>query len=317
MLHHHSYLFFASLTTAIKYGCWSKASNKFDADCLLAYTSLIAENLSHRDDQVYLPSIIESYTVGDCTAYIRGSNYRLPIAPLLDAGDMLTARCQNGFFHLDDRSIEANVQGRAAGKRSLDDGASSSLRENFSDVVYNWTSPEPVFAKLESETRLNLFARSSGTLVKRPAPPGPIVGTAFSAALGGLRIIRSSTGSYRLSNLHWHASMIFSYVLDMLRNAAGDPGFTSQRAGATIMADGAQSLALVMQLGGTHDAWTTLFGASQDVNGVLSRLWGSALSDWADHQFLASVYHVVDEHDDVVVTYILNAVAGVLDPLPS
>lgn len=317
------------------YGCWSDQGAKFPESCVVALTALVTRfSVYGKIPYASIPSWKAYESHGNCKVNIQtkqGSSVK--ISDLLSSFDQLASRCQNGYFYYDSsRWLNAEVQGHSFSKRSGDgnetatddddDGGDGDLNDNkrLPTAAITWTQEELVKPLAIEETSApeqttkrqhtkDLIVRAEvfGTYVRREQ----IRGRSFS--------LFRTTGFVADRMLPAYTDIVEFFpprLVQMIRGNLANTGQNILRIGiAQSNQASVAALAVAFQLG-SYSNWQAMFQNMGDQGTLMGIMFGHALDNFKAEYLTGGVYNLYNEHNDVVVTIILNGVEGRVSALP-
>ncbi|KAJ2977988.1 hypothetical protein NQ176_g4062 [Zarea fungicola] len=319
---------------AVKMGCWSERGNKFHHHCVTGYTSLL-QSLSRadREDWIDVPNRKVTDSFESCAVDLTSDGRSLKPRTLLVVYNQLASRCQNGWFYFDNGWMGGGVHGHAGWKRDVENSTAAGFFdiESTKDSVVQWELPDSIesFPLPEASPEESGVERSNDTqhdveLGTRALTFGQLIRTEHFRH----RVIRIFRGTgVQLAGQHPISHQIQAASIFVIANMfdRGATGFYGGRLRDGIaQPDGStvDALAMVAQLNnGVFASWLQLYntvsGSVQEGVGDFGLLMARGLDDMRNNGFLAGVYHLYDQFDNLIVSFIINGVTGTVAPFPS
>lgn len=328
---------FQGVEATTTYGCWSDWNIKFHDDCMVALTSLITRFAVHgHESHASIPRGISSSYYKGCKASIRTTyGNSVSIKALISSYDHVAGRCQNGWFKYDSW-LEGQIQGHGGWREAAAAAGTNKPRGTEADDISNpdfshngaggatrvtWHREEsveqiPLPDKASIPPSSNKRQHTRDITLRGVKPVGPVLKK--STVHGRAYTLRRATGFFGPDAFHtvYTIAMNFPARIDDLINAALTHTGSSiirtglaQPNGSTVSA-----IAVAAQLGNAK-SWQSLFNRVGDSGQSAFNFMGDALQDFLTNRWTGAIYHIYDEHNDVIITFILNGVTGTLSSL--
>ncbi|KAJ2978136.1 hypothetical protein NQ176_g3986 [Zarea fungicola] len=305
---------------------------------MVALTALVTSRAYvDQVDYVNVPGKKITYVYGNCHAELFGKPHGFSVAAkdLLSSFGQLAARCQNGWFYYDSGWVGGAIGGRAGWKRDTEEDSMSYL---LKDAIFTWEeadSPEqlPLPEDSVSDKDLNdtkgtvdstVKRQHSSHLIPRASPVGVLVSKRGVKNL--MFYLYRGTGYHdknQQPKCYEFPFAVYAAVGAVINSAKSNFGTGVLRNGIAQQQPslaGVTAIALAAQLNtGVFSNWDKLatFLDGEFLTSVVGVLMSQAVYNMAVEGWTGAVYHIYNPYNEVVVTFILNGVTGLVSALPT
>lgn len=313
-------------------GCWSK--NGVNKYCVSAVNKMLAhQHRMAKVDLVGLPNSIWEVTVGNCKAQLASKTGGLvPFTAVAGSYSQVLARCDQGWWYWDNGKVGGNFSLRTKRSEGEVDGVVREIPEHEAakppstvdtkqqEDVYEAKEHGGVTPKDDSTSTSDLQRAHVRDLVPRSPKITKFMKT-FVTATNLAKAYELWQGSffafqekltYRIIRQHFR-DRVGDMVDRALTNLGSDVLGTEigQNEGSEVRA-----MAIELQLSIGLESWNSLFNAMGDGGDAAKQMIQYAIAHTMNSGVAAAVYHVYD-HNDVVMSILINGVQPLAGPIPN